>query len=52
MGLAVVGDARLVEVALGERLVGVDALGDHEPEAAAGEPLVVAGHRLRGGAVL
>src|SRR6202034_1197591 len=44
--LRFVSHAGLMEVALRERLIGVDAFGDDRPEATPRETLVVAGHRL------
>jgi hypothetical protein len=46
IGLRFVSHAGLKDIALRERLIGVNAFGDHRPEAALREALVVAGHRL------
>ena len=52
VGLRFVSHAGLMEVALRERLIGVDAFGDDCPEATSRETLVVAGHRLGRPAIL
>ncbi len=52
IGLRFVSHAGLMEVALRECLIGVDAFGDDCPEATSRETLVVAGHRLGRPAIL
>ena len=52
IGLRFVSHAGLMDVALRERLIGVNAFGDDRPETTPRETLVIAGHRLGRPAIL